>query len=826
MLSLSEPKATGADTRVVVTGVGVVCAIAGDFDEFVQALEEGRDGLQPVERVRAPWPGCERAGEIKSFSLPDDVGAGSAANLSRPEQLALCAASEAMRRAGLEIAEIGADRVGVSLGTCQGSVEELVGAIVRGDRLVEPLPLADSIGNVLGVGGPRSTPSNACAAGGAAVAMASEQIAMGHADVVLAGGADELAPFGLAGFAAMQSLDPDGCSPYSRSRGLSLGEGAGVLVLERRSLAIARGAPIVAEVLGCGVSGDAHHATAPDPMGRGAALAMRRALRQAGLGPDEIDYVNGHGTGTPLNDATERQAFRVVFGSRATKVPVSSTKSMIGHTLGAAGAIEAIACIAAIERGVIPPTIRFDEDRTDPDDFDFVPNRSRRGTVRVAMSNNYAFGGSNVSIVLGHPTGTRGPDTRGDEHPRRAVVTGIGVVGPLGVGIDAWRDALGEGRVGIAPMPTADGEGAERFLTAEAPTIASQGFAPSIAWRKMDDFIRRCVASATLAWRDGCLELSPQAMEDVAVIFGSQAGSLSSILEFAGHAERGGLSARLFPHTAVNATAGHVASVLGVRGPNFSITAGAASWALAVDHAAGLIGRGEIDVALVVAGDEVPHQLLRRTDRVAAAPGATLHEAGVLTTRAVRPFDEDADGTALGSAGVTLVLESEEHARGRGARIYAELSAVALTGATGATSGSPSDWARVMELALDRGGLAPADVDYCVAAASGIRSLDRAELEAIASILGPGPLVAAPKSLTGECNGSAAGLGFLAACVAIHYGTLAHTANLRRPHGLDVRHLTEPGKAADIGAAVVNAASGSGTFATLVARRHEPGSTQ
>lgn len=809
----------------MVTGVGVVCSIARDFDEFVEALEEGRDGIQPVERIAARWVGCDRAGEIRSFVPRDTSGREGRPSLPRADELAVCAAREALGRARLDIAEIDPHRVGISIGTCQASVEELVGAVIRRDRVVQPVPIADSVGNLLGLGGPRSTPSNACAAGGAAIAMARDQIAMGHADVVLAGGSDELAFFSLAGFASMQSLDPEGCSPYSRSGGLSLGEGAGVLVLERLSFAEARDAPIVAEVLGCGLSGDAYHATAPDPMGRGAALSMRRALRQAGVEPEEVDYVNGHGTGTPLNDATERRAFRSVFATHVSKVPVSSTKSMIGHTLGAAGAIEAIACIAAIERGVIPPTIRFDEGRTPAEDFDFVPNRSRRASVRVAMSSNYAFGGSNVSIVLGDPGRTPTRDTPSVEH-RRVVITGIGVVGPLGVGIDEWCQALREGRSGISGAATPGTDGAEPLLTAEAPSLGPQGFAPSGAWRRMDDFIRRCVASATLAWRDAALDLPPAAMEDIAVIFGSQAGSLGSILKFARHAERGELNPRLFPHTAINSTAGHIASVLGVRGPNFSVTAGPISSALAAEYAAGLTMRGEIDVALVVAGDEIPHELLRDAHRFATGPGTTLGASGVLATEAVRPFDRDADGMALGEAGVTLILESEAHARDRGGQIYAELSGAALTGATAPVTGGPHEWRRVMELALRRAGVAPGDVDYCVAAAPGIGQVDRVELEAIASTLGPTCRVAAPKSLTGECNGSAAALGLLAACVAVRHGIVAHTANLRHPYGdLDVRHVTEPGAKADIGVAVVNAASGTGSYGSLVVRKYEPGGT-
>lgn len=809
---------------IVVTGIGVRCAIASDADAFADALRAGRDGIVPIARLDAAVLGAKVAGEILDFVPTTVPGREGRPELGRGEELAITAVAEAIAHAHLDLDAVGRDRVGLAVGTCQACIEDITNALEHPGSPIHLAPIADAVANIFGIRGCRLTPSNACSAGGAAIAMARDQLLRGRIDVAIAGGADALAYFTLAGFTSLQSLDPLGCAPYSRSGGLTVGEGAGMLVLERRSHAEARGAPILVELLGCALSADAYHPTAPDPSGRGAALAMRRALAQSAVDPDRVDYVNGHGTGTPANDTMERRAFRSVFGGHLDATPVSSTKSMTGHTLGAAGAIEAIACVLAIRDGFVPPTIRFPETDGPPaaGELDFVPNHSRPATVAVAVSNNYAFGGSNSSVVLAAPGAVPPLAAEAQATLRPVVVTGLGAVGGLGVGLDEWRDALRAGRTAI----TASDDPTVPYLTAACPPLGTRRFAASGAWRKMDEFARMCVASARLGWDDAALDLGPRDLDGVAVLFASQAGSLSSVLEFSRQAAaRQDIDPHLFPHTAANAASGHICSILGVHGPNLSVAAGPIGGLQALDFAVGLIGRGEIDVAVVTAADQIVGSLLQHLGDlrgyVATESGevADLDHGGHFSRTTVRPFDQDADGMALGSAGVTIVLESESHAAARGARAYARLSGIGVVGCeSGTYDGRPEAWVTAMRQALAAADVDPAAVDHCLAAAPGRPAADAAELEALAEVLSPSCRVTAHKSLTGECFAADAAVGVVLACLAIEEGILAPTLGLQRPRaaGIEVGHVREPVVDGSVGIAVVNSFSTAGSYGSLV----------
>jgi 3-oxoacyl-[acyl-carrier-protein] synthase II len=259
---------------------------------------------------------------------------------------------------------------------------------------------ADAIAAVFACNGPRLTVSTACSSGANALGIASDWIRQGRAAAVLCGGTDSLCRMTYSGFNALQALDARPCRPFDVDRaGLSLGEGAAMMVLEDEAHARRRGARVLGELVGYGVSGDAHHLTQPRPDGAGAVLAMRRALENAAVNADEIDYINAHGTGTPLNDVIETRAVKALFGGRAYRIPISSTKSAIGHTLGAAGALEAVASLLALRAGFVPPTVTLEN--PDPEcDLDYVPKRARAAELRTVLSNSYGFGGNNTSLVL------------------------------------------------------------------------------------------------------------------------------------------------------------------------------------------------------------------------------------------------------------------------------------------------------------------------------------------------------------------------------------------------------------------------------------------
>jgi 3-oxoacyl-[acyl-carrier-protein] synthase II len=402
----------GAPSRVVVTGVGTVNPLARSAGAFARALRAGTCAIAPLTLFDPSGYRSRIAAEVPAAEPPRFLPPPLRRRASRADVFALLAAAEALADSRLEVAAAPA-RVGLVLGGTTGGMlraEACLRARIEGRlRRYRPGPLlgapigtsADLVAAAFGIAGPRLTLSTACSSSANALGTALDWLRLGRADAVVAGGTESLCVTIFAGFNALHALSVEPCRPFDRRRdGLSLGEGAAVLVLEREERAARRGAPVHAELLAYGTSADAHHLTAPHPEGTGAVLAMRRALARAGVEPAAIDYVNTHGTGTPLNDAVETAAIKAVFGRAAARLAASSTKAAVGHTLGAAGAIEALATVLALRDGFLPPTVNLEE--PDPAcDLDFVPRASRPAALRLALSNSYGFGGNNTCLVLG-----------------------------------------------------------------------------------------------------------------------------------------------------------------------------------------------------------------------------------------------------------------------------------------------------------------------------------------------------------------------------------------------------------------------------------------
>jgi 3-oxoacyl-[acyl-carrier-protein] synthase II len=406
--------------RVVVTGFGALTGVGMNADECWQNLLAGRSGVGQITQFDASRYPSTLASEVKGFTIPSFVDAKEARRMSRFEHFALAVTHEALARARLTVNEENADNIGVLIGTGVGSLstnqQEAKVMFERGGMRMNPFLLPMMLANmataqvtrIFGMRGYSSTVCTACASGAQAIGEAAEVIRRGAADVMIAGGSEaSVCEMGLAGFCVMRALstrndDPAGASrPFDRDRdGMVPAEGAAVLVLESLASARRREVPIFAEILGYGASSDAYHVVAPRPDGQGARMAMLHALRDANLTPDRIDYVNAHGTSTVLGDAAESRAIRQVLGANADRVPVSSTKSMIGHAMGAAGAIEAVVCVLTIRDGQVHPTINYQT--PDPEcDLDYVPNLARRHPVQIALSNSFAFGGHNAVLAVG-----------------------------------------------------------------------------------------------------------------------------------------------------------------------------------------------------------------------------------------------------------------------------------------------------------------------------------------------------------------------------------------------------------------------------------------
>ena len=405
--------------RVVVTGIGVVCPVGLDRGSTWESLAAGCSGVRPIERFDASALQTRIAGQVVGFDPVATMGRKEARRADRYTQLAVVAAQEALSQSGLRIDESNADRVGALIGSGMGGIETLeAGAktlLEQGPGRISPFFMPMFLPNMasgvvaltVGARGPNYAPVSACASSAHALGEAAMMIRRGWADVMLAGGSEAaVTPLSIAGFNAMGALSTRNDNPPAASRpfdggrdGFVIGEGAAVLILESLDGALARGAEPLAELSGYGATDDANHVVQPAPGGAGAARAMQAALEDAGLSQGAIDYVNAHGTSTPLNEKFETQSLKAVFGDRAFQVPISSTKSMTGHLLGAAGALEGAIAVEAIRHGVIPPTIN--QETSDPDcDLDYVPNTARPAPLRHVMSNSMGFGGHNVSLIF------------------------------------------------------------------------------------------------------------------------------------------------------------------------------------------------------------------------------------------------------------------------------------------------------------------------------------------------------------------------------------------------------------------------------------------
>ncbi|MEI7775258.1 MAG: beta-ketoacyl-ACP synthase II [Verrucomicrobiota bacterium] len=406
--------------RVVITGMGVASPVGSDLHAFWDNLTHGRSGIARITLFDTTGYDCQIGGEVKNFEpanwfkTPKD-----SKRADRFAQLGMAAAKLAMDDAGLQGAPGNPERFGVIIGSGIGGLKSLAdqhaNLITKGPGRISPFMIPMMISNMasglvsmeFGLQGPNFAPVSACATSAHALGEAWRMIRDGDADAFLAGGSEAaVIPLGVGGFSAMRALstrndDPTRASrPFDKGRdGFVMGEGAGVVVLESLEHALQRGARIHGEIIGYGLTADAYHMTSPPENGEGAQRCMRMALAKAGITPEQVDYVNAHGTSTPVGDLCEVRALKAVFGDHAKRLSISSTKSMTGHLLGAAGAVESIACTLAINNGIIPPTINLD-DPEDECDLDFTPHTARERKISIALNNSFGFGGHNASLVL------------------------------------------------------------------------------------------------------------------------------------------------------------------------------------------------------------------------------------------------------------------------------------------------------------------------------------------------------------------------------------------------------------------------------------------
>jgi 3-oxoacyl-[acyl-carrier-protein] synthase II len=652
--------------RVVITGIGVVCSAGKNIIEFWDSISSGKCCISKIQHFDTSKYSSNIAGEIKDFKFNFSPKKVKSKYIGRATSLLLEAIDEAFKNANINLAKINSDRVGAVLGCTLGELkqgQEIYDYwIDRKNKKIRPSYLVtfpiyrplDIVTLEFGISGPKSLITTACASGTNSIGYASDLIHRGKADMMVTGGIDPLSRLSYAGFDGLMLLSKTPCAPFSRQSGLSLGEGAGILILENLNSALKRNAPILAEVLGYGLSGDAFHSTAPDPSGSGPARAMDFAIQDAAISQESIDYINAHGTGTKFNDPTETKAIKLIFGERAKQVPISSTKSMIGHTLGAAGAIESIATILTLKNDVVPPTANF----TEPDegcDLDYVPNKAREKTVNIALSNSFGFGGNNAAIVLSKYSDHKSSSKK--QIDNRVVITGLGIVNPMGIGIDNfWKNVI-VGKSGLKPITSFDTSKYASKKGGEITDFNPKDFIHFSRLRRMDRLSQLAVTSTKLAIEDSDLVITNENCERIGLIFGTGTGPMDSIMGSitevyteASAQKLTTVSPARFLNTVFNAAAGHVSIEFKIKGLNSTIAMGGVSSSNAMCYAYDLVKTGRADAICVVSSDEIGETLFAGYSKL----GILAKKNGNISEDS-RPFDKDRNGFIISEGSATII---------------------------------------------------------------------------------------------------------------------------------------------------------------------------
>lgn len=727
-------------TRVAVVGTGALTSQGVGAAALWEGARAGRVAIRPVQHLDMGGLRTKLGGEVYPVPATRHRYPAPPGHRERALDFALVAAEEAL--AALPAGLIAPERTGVVLGTCNAGLLSARAWLAQAHAgqdpdprlplLATPQALAEGVAAAFGLRGPVLAVNTACASGAGAIGLGADLVRRGRADAVLAGGTDAFSDVVFAGFNALESLSPEPAAPYSGDRqGLSLGEGSGMVLLVSADLAADHGLRPLAEVAGYGLSADGYHVTAPHPDGAGAARAIRSALRSAGVTAERIGYVNGHGTGTPKNDPAESKAIALALGESAAHTPVSSTKSMIGHLLGAAGAAEAIVTAYALDAQLAPPTAGFTGPAADCP-LDYVPDRARELRTDAALSNNFAFAGANAALVLARPGAVTPPAPEHD----RVVITGVAVLGPAGTGVQAAHRAVREGR---EPCTHQDGLRLGRVTADPDPYLTKR------QRRRMD----RLTVLSVMATAQALADAGLPADESVGVVFGTGTGPMEAMEKFVNPLLEEGAAAAdpsVFPNTVYNQAAGQVATHLGLRGPTSTVSAGHATGAAAVAYTADLLAAGHADAMVCTVTDTL-------TDQVARAYAAT----GAASTR--EP-GAPADGRfTLAEGSTALVLERLSAARARGATVLGEVLGHGMACDTGRTrrwdpSGDGTE--RALRAALADAGLPAGAIGAVWLSAAGLTSADRAESAAVDRVFGAagaGPVRHAPKTVLGEPMG-------------------------------------------------------------------------
>ena len=693
------------DKRCVITGLGMISAIGNNVNECFENAKLAKSGISVTTSVDTENCYANLAAEVKDYSYNDKKELD---DLDRVSKFGVIASLEALKDANL-----GNDfdplKSSVIMGSCVGGAVSIE-HYIKNNKLKEDIikmpisALANDVARHTGFGGVVTNVANACAAGTISISYACDLIKAGKADVVLAGGADSFASVPYAGFLALHALDSNPCSPFNHCTGITLGEGAGALVVESLEHAKKRGAKIYCEVLGYGVSSDAHHITAPREDGEGQMNAINWAIERSGVKLNEIGYINAHGTGTAKNDNAEFLSLHTIFDDKNDNLSVSSTKAMVGHCLGAAGAIEAVFAIKCLKENIVLPTLRYtDEDLVNLKEkagkLDFVPNKAKEKELKTVMSNSFAFGGNNASIIFSEEK-CNVKDLRNN---KKVAITGLGMVTPLGNGVDKVLDVIKNNQKfegGRSSVTTDDYNGVGLKM----------GF-----YRKLDNLCQLQAVSGMSALKDANYEVNDENATSIGIVVGSSEGALGTCLLFEENiALKGNASGSAFnfPNTVYNAAGGYLSICSGIKGYNVTITNGAQSGLQSVAYADEILRSGIQNALLATGTDEAIDIIKEAYDKLE-----------LTTDEKVNAFDGK-DRFNLSDGSVSVLLET-------GKEGYAYIKGYGMAHQDvkfGKISGSDLGLKNAILLALKDANMSIDDIDLVSGFACGLKAIDDIEL--------------------------------------------------------------------------------------------------
>ncbi len=657
---------------VAITGLGVITPIGNTVEKYHGALVSGTHGFVHIQVFPTEKHRTRVAAEIRALPAPDFKRIGPK-TLSRCDILALNAARAGLKNAGLINAASGnvknPHRVGIVTGTAAGAIlgtEEFFRRRVSGHQVENSLPMVSSfclsaiathIALEFGIKGPRLTIATVCSSSGLALAAAKEILATDEADAVLVIGAETLSQVSHAGFNSLRSIAPYQCRPFDLNRkGIILGEGAGAMVLENMDYAKNRGAHIQALLAGYGLTTDTHHFTAPQPEGTAIAETILKAMGDADVGPEKIDYINAHGTGTKLNDMAETRGIKAALGASAKKIVVSATKSMIGHQMGAAGILEGIATVMAMNTGVIHPTANLET--SDPEcDLDHAPEGPRKQPVDYALSNSFAFGGSDISLMFTKASETfPAPPSQKNEPDRTPAITGIGVVSPLGIGKESFLAGIHKGMPAMTGLKSF-GEEWTGFSGGLLNMDNVNSRIPAVVRRRMNRQASFLFSAFDEAIQDTGIPSVPGT--GAAIVYGTAFGCSENVQRFYSQLLEDGpkfVSPMEFNMSVTNAPPSLIAHHFGLKGPVWVFVGDEASWDLSLHWGSNLIRSGKADQVAVCAAETISASVL-----------AIHHELGLLESGRHK-------GICVGEGAVCMTLEPLASTENRGSRIYGTIT--------------------------------------------------------------------------------------------------------------------------------------------------------